>query len=258
MTFQLTLTELRAACRELALPEGVIPQWRKREGELRQAILSGDPANLLDWPWTHHTMFPGPMAEERLLLKSCSDWEARWRPIVASCDQRERNVVERHCSLLAWLESSTGIPLSEYNLVLEFGGGYGSMRKVFHCATRRSADYIMYDLPLVAALQQYWLGQQGLPPFAQFTDAQGLAQFLSGKDCINGLFIATWSLSESPLEGREVFWELAAGFRAHLITYAQAYDIDNEAYFGENWCSPGFRWTRRRFARAVWLAGIRK
>ena len=121
----------------------------------------------------------------------------------------------QHGYHLVRLLEATDFDLARIRLVTDFGGGYGSFCRLLRNLGYRQR-YLICDLPVMCALQRFYLrnvfpsGADGQPP--------DNVQWLSGDmqatlrretaQARPALFVATWSLSESPLAVRN---EVAAG-----------------------------------------------
>jgi len=154
---------------------------------------------------------------------------------------------------LARFEEITGVDLSGSKSVLEFGGGYGGMCRLLR-RLGHSGQYTIFDLPELSALQEFYLSLHNFDLGPDRTtdgrvrcvaDLGELAE-LGGEESVD-LFIATWSISETPLEFRESFlsWVNA---RNVLIGYQGSFGgIDNAEFF-RCWSrsKPQWRWREIR------------
>jgi hypothetical protein len=82
--------------------------------------------------------------------------------------------------------------LSKFNSIVEIGAGYGDMCSVVHDMGFKG-KYTIVDIPETQPIQEYYLGKQDIKPQWSFEDDN-----VTHAD----LVIATWSLSETPLEYR--------------------------------------------------------
>lgn len=76
--------------------------------------------------------------------------------------------------------------------IVEIGAGYGDMCSLIHDLGFQG-EYTIVDIPETQPIQEFYLGKQGITPKWSFEDDN-----VSHAD----LVIATWSLSETPLEYR--------------------------------------------------------
>jgi hypothetical protein len=151
-----------------------------------------------------------------------------------------------HAYHIAKFEENIRINVNEIKLVFEFGGGYGSMCRLFHNLGFRG-KYVIFDLPHFSALQMFYLKSIGLMVHPSHTltvsagvscisDLGQLRDLLS--HCIdkdNSMFVATWSISETPIYLRQSILQLVADFSAFLIGYQHQFgEVDNLDFF-ENW-----------------------
>lgn len=231
--------------------------WRANSSRLRERVLSEDPRRFLRWDVITETMFVSnePFVDVEFDgLRASQGWKNRWEKAIAESSvgcptpfyrypASSGNLIHQAYHLLAF-EASTGRDVRHFNLVIEFGGGYGSMCRLFF-NQHFDGRYVLFDLPPFSALQQFFLGSLGLPTvgrgdFLRKSPAilcthrvNDLREILdtAARVC-RTLFLATWSLSESPLDVRDALLGLAARFDGQLIAYQQAFQgIDNLRYF---------------------------
>ena len=104
--------------------------------------------------------------------------------------------------------------------------------------------YIIFDLPYFSALQEYYLKSVGIKTVTNFKDKCNGTLFLTDINDLckqiksvenlspNSLFLANWSLSETPLEVREKIIPLIANFHNILIAYQSTFmELNNVEYF---------------------------
>ena len=157
--------------------------WRRFIEQFRDAMAREDPRAFLRWPTIAKAMFVSNqpyLSIELLSLRSRRDWRRRWRPALRespvghpvpfwALPWSSGNLIH-HAYHLAQFEARTGRPAERFPAVFEFGGGYGSMCRLFH-QLGFSGRYVIYDLPQFSALQAFYLGSLGLP----LVDADRLA-----------------------------------------------------------------------------------
>jgi hypothetical protein len=218
--------------------------WSRHRAELRRDILSKDPRAFLTWDVIADTMSPPPYARfvrtELEFLKT-HNW-ASWRPMIRGRCLGYANAVHQ-CYHLCRFEEETATKFCD--CILEFGAGYGEMRRIVH-ELGFGGRYMLFDLPEQNALQRYYLSTHGNPPTMTASDLDSVRAWLEWEPPDgHKLFIATWSLDETPMEVRERWANLLDGFDAFLIAYqAEFAGIDNRAFFAD-WQKrfPGIRWT---------------
>jgi len=187
-------------------------------------------------------------------LQSLPDWEKRWKvaleesevgnPVPNTYWPAASTTTFKYVFPMARLEALTGIRVDQINFVFEFGGGYGGACRSIH-RLGFTGRYLLYDLPEFAALQRYYLEMNRFR-------VSHLREFLSinsGITCVsefahlksvlinlpaNSLFLATWSLSETPLLFRKQLRPLIADFALYLIGYQNNFrELDNKRYFAD-------------------------
>ena len=115
--------------------------------------------------------------------------------------------------------------LQGYKSIVEIGGGYGDMCSVVH-DMGFTGEYTIYDFPEVQNVKRYYLEKQDIAcNFA--TEPSELEKA--------DLVIATWSLSEIPIDFRETIMDRIIDSQSWLVMYqAKIFGtIDNEEYFKE-------------------------
>jgi hypothetical protein len=195
----------------------------------------------LTWDVIAKTMFV-PFARyttiELAFLQHRLDWN-RWRSAIRECRAglpfpylpyplSSANAIH-HAYHLCLFEERTGFQTHKFRTICEFGGGYGSMCRI----ARRlgfAGQYLIFDLPEFSALQRYYLGSVGSDVVA-ISDSNELA-FTVARCEGPSLFIATWSLSESPANLRQQILRSVSDFDCFLIAYQNRFgDEDNQAFF---------------------------
>ena len=120
------------------------------------------------------------------------------------------------------------VDLSDYDQIIEFGGGYGNMA---WCIERLGfkGDYYIYDSSIMYILQKLFLESsevRGIKFIENIDDIRSISR-QSGKKT---LIIATWSISETPLEIRDVLFENPDN--SLLIAFQKNFgNINNLDYF---------------------------
>ena len=149
--------------------------WRRFIEQFCDAMAREDPRAFLRWPTIAKAMFVSNqpyLSLELLSLRSRRDWRHRWRPALRespvghplpfwALPWSSGNLIH-HAYHLAQFEARTGQAAEQFPAVFEFGGGYGSMCRLFH-QLGFSGRYVIYDLPQFSALQAFYLGSLGLP-----------------------------------------------------------------------------------------------
>lgn len=233
------------------LPEPVTelkpPYWEAWRQQLWQHVTNGDdPKNFLGWPCIFHTMcqahWPGSINFElSALYPDAIYWhQAITMPHFGSPPDFlpgtdfSMNQIHQCYHLKQW-QDFTGWKVAGLDRIVEFGGGYGAMALACHRLGFRG-EYIIYDLPEFALLQQYYLSQMGVP--------------VTHWDSIPGhfdteLLIGIYSLSECDPELRCKF---LAQVRtdSYLLLYSGKWEeYDNVGYFQKEavkWWPSGWKW----------------
>jgi hypothetical protein len=129
------------------------------------------------------------------------------------------------------------IALKKINIILEFGGGYGNMARLFY-KINKNINYKIFDTFHVNLLQYYYLRMLKIPLSFNGINNKNISlnynilkyNSFSKKD--KKLFIANWSLSESPLKLRRIIMKKIVNFDYVLISYQEKFEnINNHLYF---------------------------
>jgi hypothetical protein len=122
--------------------------------------------------------------------------------------------------------------------VLEIGGGYGCLARIFSLLNK-SIKYFIFDTILVNLLQYYYLRLLNLK--ISFSLKKNFNYFLinnlkdlkfSNKNYSIDIFIANWSLSEFPLKYRNQFVKFILKSKLILISFQERFEnINNLKYF---------------------------
>jgi len=237
--------------------------WLTNVDSLCQRVLTCDPGDFLQWDVILRTMVVGNaefVCDELNFLKDLPDWKGRWENAIEESPVGHPTFYDDFPSSsgnlitqayhLAQFEIKTGMDISHASYVFEFGGGYGSMCRLVH-NLNFTGRYVIFDLPPLSALQNFFLNMNnissinsngffgktsnGVVCVSEFEQLEAiLADPMNISDAI---FIATWSLSEAPINLRQSILSLVKQFEAFLIGY-QGYfgNIDNMGFF-EEWMS---------------------
>ena len=138
-----------------------------------------------------------------------------------------------HVYHLSVLTKGFNINLKKLNNVFEFGGGYGCMARIFSKINKRTT-YKCFDTNIINLLQYYYLKQNNLD--VGFTKKNKIRLISDVKKIntrySNSLFIANWSLSETPVNFRKKFIKSIKNSKLILISFQESFEnINNLKYF---------------------------
>jgi hypothetical protein len=115
--------------------------------------------------------------------------------------------------------------------IFEFGAGYGCMARIFS-KINTNIDYTCFDTYYVNLLQYYYLKHNNLNVGFSKTNKILLTSSLKRIKNKNDLFIANWSLSETPINFRKNFIPLISKSKFVLICFQEKFEnIDNLKFF---------------------------
>jgi hypothetical protein len=130
--------------------------------------------------------------------------------------------------------------LNNFHTIVEFGGGYGNMAYTFKKINKK-CEYIIFDTPEVNLLQFYYLKRNNIDVSFDYkskskviliSSIKQLTKIINSTKNKKKLFIANWSLSETPLVFREKFKFIFKNFDFQLISFQKTFEnINNLKYF---------------------------
>lgn len=187
------------------------------------------------------------------LLNNTENWHEKWskgitevnvgNPVPFSLDRNSSPTLIQHTYHLAVYERNFNTSITDADAVVEIGGGYGSMCRLFH-NLGFAGQYTIFDLPAMAVLQSLYLKDIGLD-VAKAGDGDARVRCLHDEDVFfsamaslprsaRKVLIATWSLSEMPFQQRDKLLARIKdiGFDHIIFAYQTKHcDIDNVDYF---------------------------
>lgn len=237
-------------------------QWLENIINFKNHILTQDPKNFLQWNIIRKTMFIGNalFTIPEFFYIRLHNWN-KWKKAII-----EKNYVHTEPYLLypkssgnlihqayhvAKFEKISGREILDFDFIFEYGGGYGSMCQLVQNLGFKG-KYIIFDLPILSALQNFFLKINRLKTSLYSFDKRAEIFCLDNINEVEKtipkkgkkLFIATWSLSESPLEIRKKIYPIIQQMNAHLIGYQDYFgDVDNHQYFKDY---------RKRLSKLQW------
>ena len=130
--------------------------------------------------------------------------------------------------------------LKTFDLVFEFGGGYGNMARTFK-KINPNCIYIIFDTKPVNLIQWYYLSLIKIDSSLSIksksnifliNELHDLKVLLKKYNFKNSLFIANLSLSEVPISFRKKILNFTKNFNSRLISFQKKFEnINNYNYF---------------------------
>ena len=292
---ELTLVEqLRSKFRNFAPIETLETQpssektWNNNLTQLRVDIFKKDPRKFLRWKVVGRTMYvrsPSYLSKELGYLKHRNNWQSRWKNVLAESKaghplpywrfRRSSGNLIHQAHHIANFEEYTKIDISKVDNIIEFGGGYGCAARLIH-QLGFQGKYLILDLPDFSALQEFYLKSAEQPIITDnsfeksktgilcISDMALFKDILRDQiDFTSSIFIATWSLSETPISLRKEFWREVSECSAFLISSQSHYqEVDNIEYFQNlSESNNQIKWTRKpilHLGKNFYLFGTRK
>lgn len=269
-------TRLRLELRhEIQMPEGTVaPEWVELTERLADLAENDDPRRFFSWDmvqWALASILAPFIWHELGHLRAEPDYARYWRPalkeigigrpipfVLFPATSGKRICLAHH---LLMLRKFSDRSVHDFDVVFEFGGGYGGL-EVLARALGFEGTYVIVDLPVVRALQRFYLDLAGAPLVDRaqkvLDDKPHAETLLAGLEAVDAipallanarrsLFVATWSLSETPEPVRNAVLETLPSFTHVLVSFQQSLGtIDNSAFFEslERHAGPGMQWER--------------
>jgi hypothetical protein len=234
--------------------------WIKHSNSMTYNTLNGDLNIFLRWPSVRDTMNVTNskfILYELNYLKKLNSWKEFWKKLIVEpwiggqipfilYPKSSGNSIHLAYVMARFMEK-TGKSFEDFDFIFEFGGGYGNLCRLIH-GTGFTGKYTIYDLPIISALQRYYLSSVNLKlkrigmdiaDDETYCDSNSneLIAFLEEAipiDNSRNLFIATWSLSESPMNTRTKFEKIMEKFDYFLMGYQDKFgEVDNKEYFNK-------------------------
>ena len=137
-----------------------------------------------------------------------------------------------HVYHLSVFENELNIDLKKkVKTVFEFGAGYGCMARIFSKISNK-IRFICYDTYYLNLLQYYYLKHNNLDAGFNKKNKYFLISDMNKNIKNNDLFIANWSLSETPIRFRNKFIKNISSSKYILICFQEKFEgINNFKYF---------------------------
>lgn len=250
--------ELLAGFDRLGQAQVTSNEWQAFVQELENVFRKGNPSTFLRDPFVRRVLHARQIGLSSRYLDNLEK-ETLWNDVLSrgcvesrfgdpfidpSLPQASPLLIQHSFHLLKVLETA-GMPLEKLRSFFEFGGGYGCFAMLLK-NLRFEGRHVLYDLPHMTLLQQFYLRNVFRERLEADPAFLGNLAWLSGDptdEPVAGavraaaadrpsVFLATWSLSESPIELRNRFLPLISEFDFVCIAYQESFDgVDNHAYF---------------------------
>lgn len=204
--------------------EFLMPDWKKNTEEIESIFLSGLPFSFLRNQILKQTMFAhlpkkSTNIQKKLISQKYNEEDAgvilrehdTGSPILNDFQYKTSGNSIHHLYHLLKFNQETGVSPTAVNSVMEFGGGYGNMAKIFK-KINPIATYTIVDIPVFSYIQFVYLGTVlGKDNVVMFDGVGSIKQgkinivplhkaFIEKLSSIvekPDLFISTWALSET-------------------------------------------------------------
>ena len=224
--------------------------WETIRGQIRELVQTSDPACFLSWQPIRETMFvdrPPYTLTELEELVAAADWVSRWSSLVVEDLVGSPELIGRsmasgnlihHAHHLLTLERHLDTTVSEFDEIIEVGGGYGSFARLVYSAGF-DGGYRVYDLPEFCALQEFYLAsvadsRKDLAAFSGFSTQSSLNDLRFDQSSRRKLFLAFWSMSEMPTSIRAKLVDVMHQSDVVMIAYQESFGgVNNTTFFDD-------------------------
>lgn len=221
--------------------------WSQKRKELFEQISKNDPRNFTRWE-VMYPMFFLPDDAEFHKLRNSKNWELFSQALTEDkignpqpyklYRKSSGNLVHHLYSLNEFLERSRK-EIADMKTIFEFGGGYGSLCRLCYRLGFKGS-YIIFDLPEYSVLQSYFL--RSLPlnldvHMNEIKTGKNSVSLISRKEDLKDLvpvdlWIGLWSISETPVDLRNMIFPLTRSAKSYLIAYQDDFrGLKNNDYF---------------------------
>ena len=247
--------ELLAQLGDASTRQSAAGQWTRLAADISQALASGGVDRFLRLAPIAKTLHPRIRSHSRGYLRHvlgserCSPQlqlalteSPVGKPLVNPHYPLSSPLLIQHGYHLIRLLEATQLDLTALRLIVDFGAGYGGFCRLL-CNIGYREKYLIWDLPVMCALQRFYL--RNVFPRADGAAPSNIGWLASAdpgaRDSVlrnaaeraPSLFVATWSLSETPPAVREQVVPALQGFTHVLLVYQRAFgETDNVAWFG--------------------------
>lgn len=230
-------TEFRRKFKALGDIKNPKEGWDKYRQHIRMHARHEPADEFIKWSTIQATMFMGnvPHIPDETEVLRRGDWE-RWCKLIEDPGIGKPTFSEEYphasgqyihqCYLLDYIEKMTGLDVARIEQVVEFGAGYGSMRKIFAMADFKG-HYTMFDLPEMLILQEYYLERTLTHEQLEKTHLASYELSTAHADLILGIT----SISEMPVPTRDEYLSRITADYYFFVSQPAFYGMSNEVFF---------------------------
>jgi hypothetical protein len=205
--------------------------WEGLRNDIHNHLIKENINTFQNWREIQLTMIAGVDNVEYEYLLNCKNWST-WKNKLSEnilkpnshpiFNQSSTNNLHHAYSLQILMEE-TNCVISDFGDVVEFGGGYGNVCRLFK-QWGHNKMYYLYDIMELTQIQKYYLSENNIINNVVYKNG------LDNIDNIenNSLFIGMWSLSEVPIEERYKLLENLGFYKCKNIFLAMGGMFQNE------------------------------
>jgi putative sugar O-methyltransferase len=216
--------------------------WEDIKNKIRTHINNEGVSRFQNWDEIRYTMIANVDDVEYNYLKQSNNWDIWKEKINETVLKPNSHYIEKqsstnnlhHAYSLQILMENVNCKLTDFDDVVEFGGGYGNMCRLFK-NWGHNKPYYIYDIPELIEIQKYYLKENNVDNVHFKSGDDKIDNITSNK---NTLFIGLWSISETPIVERMSLLENIRFFECKTIFLALAEVFinkeDNKKWLEEN------------------------
>jgi hypothetical protein len=206
--------------------------WENFKNEVKYKLETDKIENFFNWDVIVRTMVAGiDDIEFQTLLgsKYWPFWEKNLEETILKPNSYSRfpptsTNNAHHAYSLDVLMNFSNLMLNEYTTVLDFGGGYGNTCRLFKKCGHND-NYIIYDIPELIQIQKFYLESNNLNEKIIFKSNEDKVENIKS----NSLFLALWSLTETPVFERKKMLD-----NLNFFSFDNIFIAMGKTFFNEN------------------------
>lgn len=205
--------------------------WEGFKNSIKNHLENDNLDNFFNWPILINTMIAGVDNVEFETLKESKFWDT-WNLTLDETSFRANTFSGfpssstnniHHAYSLDVMMKNFNIKLNDFNTVLDFGGGYGNIGRLFKKWGHKN-KYIIYDIPELSVIQKHYLNKCGV---SDVILTSGFDEHPIPEK--NSLFLGLWSITETPISERKKLLEIL-----NFFSYDHIFIAMGGFFFNEN------------------------
>jgi hypothetical protein len=224
--------------------------WNAYLNKIKFSFLTKDITKFLQWPEIISTMVKADDKFTKIQLNKIQNLTSKYGkkiieekfvgfPRYSVYKLNSSANLIHHAYHLSIFERYTKKNILDHDLIIEFGGGYGSMCRLIKNMGYKGS-YVIYDLKHLNLLQQYFLSNIFFKQNNNIEDLRIKKNIILTSSiaiinkifnkCKNVLFISNWALEESSFNTQKKFKKYLKKSKSLLIGFERCFQNDDRDY----------------------------